>query len=58
MQLVAAGHPDKVIGQILGISTRTINAHLQNIYRTLDVSSRTEALARLAATTPPQTQKP
>jgi DNA-binding CsgD family transcriptional regulator len=53
MKLVAAGHPDKVIGQILGISTRTVNAHLQNIYRTLDVTSRTEALARIAAATPP-----
>jgi len=58
MQLVAAGHPDKVIGQNLGISTRTVNAHLQNIYRTLDVTSRTEALARLAAATPPQRQEP
>jgi DNA-binding CsgD family transcriptional regulator len=58
MQLVAAGHPDKVIGRNLGISTRTVNAHLQNIYRTLDVTSRTEALARLAAATPPQPREP
>lgn len=55
LQLVAAGYPDKTIAQRLGISTRTVNAHLQNIYRTLDVTSRTEALARLGAISLPQT---
>ena len=33
----------------LGISTRTVHAHLQHAYRTLDVISRTEAVARIRA---------
>jgi DNA-binding CsgD family transcriptional regulator len=47
LQLVAAGYSDRAIARALGISTRTVNAHLRNIYRTLDVTSRTEALARI-----------
>jgi DNA-binding CsgD family transcriptional regulator len=47
LQLVADGYPDRGIAQILGISIRTVQAHLQRAYRALDVSSRTEALARL-----------
>jgi DNA-binding NarL/FixJ family response regulator len=47
LQLVADGHADREVGRILGISTRTVHAHLQRIYRALDVTSRTEALARL-----------
>ncbi len=47
LQLVADGHADREVGRMLGISTRTVHAHLQRIYRVLDVTSRTEALARL-----------
>ena len=47
MRLVEAGQADRQIARSLGISTRTVHAHLQNIYRALGVSSRTEALARL-----------
>jgi len=47
LQLVADGYPDRAIARALGISTRTVHAHLQHVYRALDVSSRTEALARL-----------
>jgi DNA-binding CsgD family transcriptional regulator len=47
VRLVAAGLADRHIARSLGISTRTVQAHLQNIYRTLGVASRTEALARL-----------
>jgi len=52
MRLVAAGQPDQQIARSLGISVRTVHAHLQNIYRTLGVSSRTEALARLRPPSP------
>jgi DNA-binding CsgD family transcriptional regulator len=52
VELIAAGHSDRAIGRVLGISTRTVHAHLRNIYRALDVTSRTEALARLRATSP------
>jgi DNA-binding CsgD family transcriptional regulator len=47
LQLVADGYGDRDVGRRLGISTRTVHAHLQHIYRALDVTSRTEALARL-----------
>lgn len=49
LRLVAAGQPDRHIARSLGISTRTVHAHLRNVYRALGVSSRTEALARLRA---------
>jgi DNA-binding CsgD family transcriptional regulator len=49
LQLVADGQSDRGIARTLGISTRTVQAHLQHIYRTLDVTSRTEAVARLRA---------
>jgi DNA-binding CsgD family transcriptional regulator len=47
LQLVARGQSDRSIARTLGISTRTVHAHLQHAYRALDVSSRTEAVARL-----------
>jgi hypothetical protein len=37
----------------LGISTRTVHTHLQHIYRALNVTSRTEALARIRALSVP-----
>jgi DNA-binding CsgD family transcriptional regulator len=49
LQLVADGQSDRGIARILGISTRTVQAHLQHTYRVLDVTSRTEAVARLRA---------
>jgi DNA-binding CsgD family transcriptional regulator len=52
LQLVAEGCPDREVGRMLGISTRTVHAHLQRIYRTLDVTSRTEALAQLRERSP------
>jgi DNA-binding CsgD family transcriptional regulator len=47
LHLVADGFSDRAIARMLGISIRTVHAHLQHVYRALDVSSRTEALARL-----------
>jgi DNA-binding NarL/FixJ family response regulator len=44
-ELVAAGRTNREIGEQLVLSTRTIEAHLRNIYRKLDVRSRIE-LAR------------
>ena len=43
------GQSDRGIARTLGISTRTVQAHLQHTYRALDVTSRTEAVARLRA---------
>ncbi len=57
LQLVADGYADRDVGRALGISTRTVHAHLQHIYRALDVTSRTEALARLRELSPTATAR-
>jgi DNA-binding CsgD family transcriptional regulator len=51
MQLVAAGSSDRAVARALGLSVRTVHTHLQHIYRTLGVTSRTEALAHVRALT-------
>jgi DNA-binding NarL/FixJ family response regulator len=43
LSLVAAGKPNKEIAQMLGTAERTIEQHLTNSYRKLDVYNRTEA---------------
>ena len=37
------------MARALGVSIRTVQTHLQHIYRTLGVRSRTEALAHVRA---------
>ena len=44
LRLAAKGLTNKAIGQALGISDRTVQGHLANIYGKLGVSSRTEAV--------------
>jgi DNA-binding NarL/FixJ family response regulator len=44
LRLAALGLTNKAIGQELGISDRTVQGHLANIYGKLDASSRTEAV--------------
>ena len=46
LQLVAAGHTNAQIARRLGISEGTVRTHLENIYRLLQVSSRTAAVTR------------
>ena len=46
LRLLAAGHTNTQIARRLGISERTVRTHLENIYRRLDVSSRTAAVTR------------
>lgn len=43
LQLVAAGLASKQIARRLGISEKTVKAHLTNIYQRLGVSDRTQA---------------
>jgi DNA-binding CsgD family transcriptional regulator len=49
LQLVAAGNSDRAVARALGLSVRTVHTHLQHVYRTLGVTSRTEALAHVRA---------
>jgi len=46
LQLVRMGHTNAKIAQLLGISERTVAHHLENVYRRLDVSTRTAAVRR------------
>ena len=46
-ELVAAGRTNREVAEELVLSTRTIEAHLRNIYGKLEVRSRVE-LARIA----------
>jgi DNA-binding NarL/FixJ family response regulator len=48
-RLVAAGHTNTQIARRLGISEGTVRTHLENIYRLLQVSSRTAAVNRAFA---------
>jgi DNA-binding CsgD family transcriptional regulator len=46
LHLVAAGHTNTQIARRLGVSESTVRTHLENIYRRLQVSSRTAAVTR------------
>ena len=43
LQLVAEGHSNAELAQILWVTEQTIKFHLSNVYRKLNVSNRTEA---------------
>ena len=43
LQLLAAGDSNKQISRTLNISTGTVKAHLESLYRRLDVKNRTQA---------------
>jgi DNA-binding NarL/FixJ family response regulator len=45
---LASGWPNKHIGDALTISLKTVETHLTNIYRKLEVHSRSEVAARFA----------
>ncbi len=46
LRLIARGYSNKQIAGELGISLRTVEGHLNNIFGKLDVTSRTEAVSR------------
>jgi LuxR family transcriptional regulator, maltose regulon positive regulatory protein len=49
MHAVVGGASNAQVGVSLGISRRTVEKHLQNIYALLGVTSRTQAVARMQA---------
>jgi DNA-binding CsgD family transcriptional regulator len=46
LDLLAGGHTNAQIARRLGLSEGTVRTHLENIYRRLQVSSRTAAVSR------------
>jgi DNA-binding NarL/FixJ family response regulator len=46
LNLLAKGHQDKEIADMLSISALTVRAHLRNIYEKLHARSRTEAVVK------------
>jgi DNA-binding CsgD family transcriptional regulator len=46
LERLAAGKTDREIGEILGMSPRTVQKHLQHIYEKLGVETRTAAVMR------------
>ncbi|MBI2853484.1 MAG: response regulator transcription factor [Chloroflexi bacterium] len=46
LQMAAQGLSNKEIGEQLSLSSRTVQAHLSNIFSKLGVASRTEAIVR------------
>jgi DNA-binding NarL/FixJ family response regulator len=49
VSLVAEGLTDAAIGRRLGCSPRTVDKHLEHVYRRLGVSCRTAAIAACRA---------
>jgi DNA-binding NarL/FixJ family response regulator len=43
LELLAAGHPNKIIADRLGLTDGTVRWHLRHVYDKLHVRSRTEA---------------
>jgi DNA-binding NarL/FixJ family response regulator len=46
LTLVAAGHTNKHIARTLGISPKTVEKHLRDVYRRLGVQCRVAAVVR------------
>jgi DNA-binding NarL/FixJ family response regulator len=46
LQLLVEGHQYKTAADVLGITVRTVNFHVQQVYRKLQVHSKSEAVAK------------
>jgi DNA-binding NarL/FixJ family response regulator len=58
IELLALGLPNKEIANRLGLGTRTVRWHLENIYGKLHVNSRTEAVLKFHSTKLPPPKEP
>jgi len=54
LELLAAGHPNKIIADRLGLTDGTVRWHLRHVYDKLHVRSRTEAALKFRSTKPSQ----
>lgn len=52
LSLLAKGHQDKEIAEMLSISALTVRTHLRNIYEKLHAKSRTEAVIKFLGKAP------
>ena len=50
VRMVAKGHPNKVIADVLNISSWTVCTHLRRIFAKLNVASRAAMVARISET--------
>jgi ATP/maltotriose-dependent transcriptional regulator MalT len=46
LSLIVEGHPSKKVAELLFVSKRTIDFHLDNIYQKLQVTNRMQALQK------------
>jgi DNA-binding NarL/FixJ family response regulator len=46
LDLVAQGHPNKIIANYLGISEQTVKIHINQIFKELRVFNRTQAMLK------------
>ena len=58
LRLVAEGHSNKEIAEILGISVKTAMSHREHVMEKLDLHSRTDLIVRAQAGGHPGTDRP
>ena len=46
LALLSKGHPDKLIAELLRLSTFTVHGHVRNIFEKLGVHNRVEAVVK------------
>ncbi len=46
LELIAAGHPNRIIAERLVITVDTVKRHVSHVFNKLSVANRTEAVAR------------
>jgi DNA-binding NarL/FixJ family response regulator len=52
LRCLCAGHTDKTMAEVLGISVWAVHAHVKRIFEKLDVHTRAEAVMRYLETSP------